>query len=104
MGHTNALVRFFWKRIVQEKEDPATNVMDVLSQYVGLLPDTHNITLSQKLVLPMTIEIAREYALISSMPIQVPLFTLQREAIYRLLDKLRLAGLLTQILPFESKE
>ena len=99
MGHTNQIVRLLWKQVAPEREIESANVTEALSRYVGLLPDSQPFTFSEKPLLSQTIEAATEHALIRDVPAHAPLFTLQRFAIIRLLDKLRVAGLLEKVTP-----
>jgi hypothetical protein len=94
MGHTNQIIRFFWKFVLQESMNNEVVVADELSRLVGLLPDAH---LEVDLLQALRQYPANSLSFVDVIPMQVPLFLEQRFAILRLLDRLRVLGLLTQV-------
>ncbi|MBG1266329.1 glycosyltransferase [Nostoc sp. WHI] len=103
MGHTNQIIRFLWKQVVLHPEVYKMSVTEALSVYVGLLLD-NDLTFSEKPLLPPSQSSINLLNLITTVPLQAPLFTEQREAILRILDKLRVTGLLMQVTPKTSKQ
>ncbi len=104
MGHTNQIIRLLWKQVVLEPSINETSAAEALSRWVGLLPDSQPISLTDRPLLPVTEEVTKLHTLISAVPLHAPLYTEQREAILQLLDKLRIAGLLKQVMPKTSIE
>lgn len=96
-GHTNQIVHFLWKQAVQQSNINATNVTTLLSKWVGLIPDNQPLAPLNQLM--QTTEAAYEHTIIDVVPLQTPLFTQERFAVLRFLDKLRVAGLLVQEMP-----
>lgn len=103
MGHTNQIVRFLWKQVVLHPEVYKRSIAEALSVCVGLLLD-NDLTFSEKALLPPSQSSINLLNLISTVPLQAPLFTEQREAILRILDKLRITGLLMQVTSKTSKQ
>ena len=99
MGHTNQIIRLLWKQVVLQPGVNEASVSEVLSRWVGLLPDLEPVNLTEKPLLSPNQSNAKLYAFISALPLQAPLFTEQRFAILRLLSKLQVAGLLIQVTP-----
>jgi glycosyltransferase involved in cell wall biosynthesis len=104
MGHTNQIIRLLWKQVVLQPSINETSVAEALSRWVGLLPDSQPISLTDQPLLSVTEEVTKLHTLISAVPLHAPLYTEQREAILQLLDKLRVAGLLKQVMPKTSIE
>lgn len=103
MGHTNFIIRLLWKQVVLQSGVNNTNITEALSRCVGLLPDSQPFTLENQSMQSKT-EAALEHTFIDAIPIYAPLFTQERFAVLRLLDKLRVVGLLSQVIPRESLE
>jgi glycosyltransferase involved in cell wall biosynthesis len=103
MGHTNQIIRFLWKQAVLQPSTNQTSVAEILSLWVGLLPDSQPISLIEKPLVSASQQVAKLHSLISAVPLHAPLFTQQRAAILRLLSKLQVTGLLKQVMPKTSQ-
>lgn len=99
IGHTNQIIRLLWKQVVLQPGVNETNFAEALSRCVGLLPHSQPVNLAEiALQSPPDQEVANLHIQISVVPLQAPLFTEQRFAILRLLDKLRVAGFLNRVI------
>lgn len=48
MGHTNQIIRLLWKQVVLQPGVNEASVSEVLSRWVGLLPDLEPVNLTEK--------------------------------------------------------
>ncbi|MCC5638755.1 glycosyltransferase family 2 protein [Nostoc sp. CHAB 5844] len=99
MGHTNQIIRFLWKQVVLQPEINQVGIGQALSQCVGLLADNQPVNLIEQPLLSLANQEAENlHSLISGVPLHAPLFTEQRFIILKLVDKLRVAGFLNQVI------